>query len=65
MMLALIHPVIQVYKVRGFGQFKGGKVHVINFPPHPTDVFHIISRLPHELPVIILRVRNTSKWGGC
>ena len=59
MMLALVHPVIRVYKVRGFGQFKGGKGHVINFPQNPTEVFHIIPRLPHELPVVILRVRNS------
>ncbi|RPB23851.1 hypothetical protein L211DRAFT_849464 [Terfezia boudieri ATCC MYA-4762] len=32
MILALVHPVIRVYKVRGFGQYKGGKLHVINFP---------------------------------
>ena len=58
MILALVHPIIRVYKVRGYGQYKGGKVHVINFPQNPVQVFHIIPRLPHELPVIILRVRN-------
>ena len=58
MMLALVHPVIRVYKVHGFGQFKGGKIHVINFPQNPTEVFHVIPQLPHELPVEILRVRN-------
>ncbi|RPB22474.1 hypothetical protein L211DRAFT_884760 [Terfezia boudieri ATCC MYA-4762] len=59
MMLALVHPVIRVYKVRGFGQHNGGKLHVINFPQDPTEVFHIIPRLPHELPVMVLRV-----WDG-
>ena len=48
MILALIHPVIRVYKVRGYGQYKGGKVHVINFPQNPTEVFHTIPRLPHD-----------------
>ncbi|KAF8424535.1 hypothetical protein EV426DRAFT_598374, partial [Tirmania nivea] len=55
MMLATIHPVIRIYKVRGYGQYKGGKVHVINFPQDLSEVFHIIPRLPHELPLAVLR----------
>ena len=39
MILALVHPVIRVYKVRGYGQFKGGKVHLINFPQNPQKSF--------------------------
>lgn len=53
-MLALVHLVIQVYKVQEYGQYKGGKVHVSNFFENPPKVFHIIPRLPHELPVVIL-----------
>ncbi|RPB20279.1 hypothetical protein L211DRAFT_533348 [Terfezia boudieri ATCC MYA-4762] len=59
MMLALVHPVIQVYKVRGFGQHKAGKLHVINFPQDLTEVFHIIPSLLYELLVMVLRV-----WDG-
>ena len=50
MILALVHPVIRVYKVRGY---KGGKVHIINFPQNP--------RLLQELPVVILHVRNPNQ----
>lgn len=58
MMLATVHSVIRIYKVRRYGQYKGGKVHVINFPQDPTEVFHIIPRLPHELPLAGLRVKG-------
>lgn len=58
MILALVHPIIRVYKVKGFGQFKGGKVHVVNFPQSPTEIFHVIPRLPHEVPIIVLKVKG-------
>lgn len=60
MILALVHPIIRVYKVKGFGQCKGGKVHVVNFPQSPTEIFHIIPRLPHEIPMVVLKVKNSN-----
>ncbi|KAF8424312.1 hypothetical protein EV426DRAFT_712069 [Tirmania nivea] len=55
MILTLIHPVIRIYKVRGYGQYKGGKVHVINFPQDLTEVFHIIPQLLEEIPMFYLQ----------
>lgn len=59
MILALVHPIIRVYKVKVSGQFKGGRVHVVIFPQSPTEIFHIIPRLPHEIPVVVLKVKNS------
>ena len=59
MILALVHPIIRVYKVKGFGLFKVGKVHVVNFPQSLTEIFHIIPRLPHETPMVVLKVKNS------
>ena len=39
MILALIHPVIQVYKVRGYGLYKGGKVQSAAFPDRIEVLF--------------------------
>src|SRR5947207_2687225 len=54
MILALVHPVISVYRVTG-GQWKGGEVHCISFFQDPKDVFTTVPRLLSEVNVIIIR----------
>ena len=52
-MIARIHPVVTVYRVRG-GQRKT-KNHVINFPQNVTRFANTLPLLPDNIPLIVRR----------
>ncbi|RPA97710.1 hypothetical protein L873DRAFT_1918419 [Choiromyces venosus 120613-1] len=59
MLLARVHPIVKVYRVRG-EQWKMGSAHIINFFQDVTVPFRTIPRLLLEVPIVI--VRKTHQW---
>lgn len=57
MCLALVTPVVSVYRVGG-GQWKGGTSHCVNFFQDSSDIFNTIPRLPPEIAVVIARKKD-------
>ena len=53
-LLALAHPVTNVWRVAG-GQWKGGSVHCISFFQDPSALFTQIPCLPADLKVVIIK----------
>src|SRR5436190_19089644 len=56
-LLALAHPVTNVWRVAG-GQWKGGSVHCISFFQDPSALFTQIPCLPADLKVVIIKKRG-------